>query len=173
LTYEGALPATQRGVSKIKSELRSHFHPQIKAQIADRLFDHERDRLTSVVGSYEFLSPVNSAYKTAVELDIFLLVPGHARSVGDSDNRLKTLIDGLTRPANGNQLRAHVRPPDGEATYCLMDDDGLVRRISFEVRRWWRPGTPADEALAIVTATIVLDPSADLTTPTGNLLLIM
>lgn len=155
LTYQGPLPPKQRGVSPVKAVLRAAFHPQIKAQIAPRIVHGAAPNMTSAVNGHAFLSPSHATFQTAVELDVLLLAP-HSIRAGDVDNRLKTLIDGLTRPANQQQLDGHVDPSDGGPTYCLTDDDGLVKRIGLDSRRWYQPTLGENDALVVVTATIVL-----------------
>lgn len=93
--------------------------------------------------------------------------------MGDVDNRLKTLIDGLTRPANPQQMQGFIPQSDGGPTYCLMNNDQLVKRLTVDARRWFEPNVPPNEALVIITANIVLGDNADLSSPTGNLLLVL
>jgi hypothetical protein len=119
------------------------------------------------------VAPAHTALRTAAELDVLLLTPASSRNVGDVDNRLKTLIDGLTRPANAGQMQHFVPPADGGPTYCLMDDDQLVKRLTVDARRWFEAGIPLDEALVVVTASIVLGDNADMSSPTGNIFLVL
>lgn len=93
--------------------------------------------------------------------------------MGDTDNRLKTLIDGLTRPANPDQLQGFEGPEDGEPTYCLMDDDSLVQRIGVDSRTWHVPPLGSSEALVVVTASIVLSDTANMQSPIGNIFLVL
>lgn len=153
LTYRGPLPARQKGVSPLKQQLRSTFHPQLKSQL-ERVFARDRGReVITTVDGYEFLAPAHPFYGTAVDLDVLLLAPD--LRAADSDNRLKTLIDGLTRPANSQQLQAHRGPDDGGPTHCLLDNDNLVRRISLDARRW-HENAHGTESLVVVSATIVM-----------------
>lgn len=157
----------------MKARLREAFHGQIKTHVDRRLSPVDRAHVSTEVGGQTFLSPVHRWLNTAVELDVLLLVPPARRLVGDPDNRLKTLIDGLTRPANDQQMQGHVPPSEGGPTYCLMDDDGLVKRLSVDSRRWFEPTTEPQEALVVVTATLVLDDDAGLTSQTANLILVL
>lgn len=134
LTYQGSLPAKQKGISPVKAGLRKAFHPQIEAQ-AGRLIDGtNRGLMSSEVDGFEFLSPAHRKFRTAVELDILLLSPPGLR-IGDSDNRLKTVIDGLTCPATTEQLQSFSEPEGGGPTYCLMEDDSLVQRVGLDSRQ--------------------------------------
>jgi hypothetical protein len=172
LTYRGRLPATQRGVSEAKAELRNVFHPQIAAQVSRRLGNAIANATTTLEGQ-AFVSPCHRDLRTAAELDVLLMTPESARNVGDVDNRLKTLIDGLTRPANTQQMQGFMPPSDGGPTYCLMDDDQLVKRLAVDARPWFEPGVPLDKALVVVTATIVLGDNADMSSPTENIFLVL
>jgi hypothetical protein len=89
------------------------------------------------------------------------------------DNRLKTLIDGLTRPVNSQQMQHFIPPTDGGPTYCLMDSDELVKRLTIDARPWFESGMPQNEALVVLTATIVLGDNADMSSPTGNIFLVL
>lgn len=172
LTYRGRLPAKQRGISPIKSALRQAFHPQIKEQVSRRLSqDRHEAALVSNIEGHEFLAPVHDAFRTAVELDVLMLT-GTALRPGDSDNRLKTLIDGLTRPASVQQLEGHVDPPEGGPTFCLLDDDKLVQRVTLDSRRWYEP-VKRDETLVVVSATIVLSELAGMDSPFSNIFLLL
>lgn len=168
LTYQGSLPPKQRGVSPIKADLRRAFHPQIREQVARLLDNASRPHMTTEVGGHEFISPSHPAFRTGVELDILLLTPP-GNKIGDVDNRLKTLIDGLTRPANPGQLQGFSEPDGGGPTFCLMDDDRLVERIGLDSRRWHVPQADPSAALVIVTATLVLSDSADNSSPVANI----
>lgn len=173
LTYQGRLPATQRKVSPVKAVLRDAFHPQIAAQVAPILAERNWGSVSTLVEGNHFVSPAHQNYGTAVELDVLLLVPPSKARVGDVDNRLKTLIDGLTCPANAQQMQGFHEPPGGGPTYCLMSDDNLVQRISVDVRRWHAEVASDDEALVVVTATIVRRFDAGLDSPVNSMLLLL
>ncbi|MAM53272.1 MAG: hypothetical protein CMH35_00190 [Microbacterium sp.] len=172
LTYQGPLPSKQRGISPVKALLRQAFHPQIKAHLDQRLTPAIRPRLVSNVDGHEFIAPATPELGTAVELDVLLLSPPRQK-IGDADNRLKTLIDGLTRPANKEQMQNHVAPLDGGPTYCLLQDDRLVQRIGLDTRRWY--GAPSDpsESLVVVTAKVVLSADVTVNGPTSATFLVL
>lgn len=173
LSYQGALPPKQRGVSAVKAELRRAFHPQIEAQIRGFVDESNLPYLTTIVDGHSFVSPAHERFRTAVELDILLLAPRGRRPAGDTDNRLKTLVDGLTRPANSQQMQGFTEPDDGGATYCLMDDDRLVQRIGLDSRPWHVPQDGRTDALVVVTATIVLGEGADNSSPVGTIFFVI
>ncbi len=173
LTYQGQLPATQRGVSAVKVNLRRTFHPQIKEQVGHMLGGPSAPHVTSEVNGWSFISPAHGHFRTAVELDILLLSRQGSRPLGDTDNRTKTLIDGLTRPANDQQMQGFHEPGDGGPTYCLLDDDGLVNRMTIDSRHWFDPTVAVDDALVVVTASIVPGKNIDMQAPTGSMFLML
>lgn len=75
-------------------------------------------------------------------------------------------------PPTQNKMRDFVAPADGGSTYCLIDDDQLVKRLTVDARRWFESGVQLNEALVAVTANIALGDNADISSPTGNILLV-
>jgi hypothetical protein len=171
LIYEGPLPPKGRGISPVKATLREAFHPQIKTQVEPRLGKNRRNIMTSFMGQ-QFFSPAHPGLRTAAELHVLMLTPVVDRRPGDVDNRLKTLVDGLTRPANPQQM-SNFTPPDPAGTFCLLDDDARVTRITLDTRNSYRPPRASKEVLVVVTAKIVLGADADMSSPTGNLFLVL
>jgi hypothetical protein len=171
LIYEGPLPPKGRGVSQVKAQLRDTFHLQIKAQVGQRL-GQDRSSIVTRFEGHDFVSPAHRRFRTAAELHVLMLTPRSERTAGDADNRLKTLIDGLTRPANPQQMKDFV-PPDSEGTFCLLDDDALVRRVTLDTRTSYRGGAASNDALVIVTAKLVLGENADMSSPSGNMFLVL
>lgn len=147
------------------------FHPQIKAQVEPRLGNGRASIVTQFEG-HPFLSPAHRGFRTAAELHVLMLTPRSDKRAGDADNRLKTLIDGLTRPANTQQMRDFV-PADSGGTFRLLDDDALVRRVTLDSRTSYRSAESSNDALVIVTARLVLGENADMTSPTGNMFLVL
>lgn len=173
LTYQGRLPATQRGVSSFKAEIRRQLHPQIRDQIAHMLDGPNAQYVTSSVDGFEFVSPAHKRFRTAIDLDLIILTPSKRRHAGDLDNRLKTLIDGMTRPVSLNQMQGFTQPDGGGPTYCLLDDDGLVRSLRIDSRTWHAPTQAADESFVLATASIVLGTNADMSAPTGTMFVVL
>ena len=65
-------------------------------------------------------------------------------------------------------------PPDGaQPTYCLIDDDRLVQRLSVDARPGFDSTASVDEALVIVTAAIVLGSNASLKAPVATMFLVL
>lgn len=168
LTYQGPLPASSKGVTRLKHQIRLQLHPQIKAHVEPMLGVNVTEHVASHYGGFDFITPVSKRSRLAVELDVLLLSRRGKNPLGDVDNRLKNLIDGLTRPASPDQMKEFA-PPDSGPTYCLLEDDRLVQRIGLDTRFWHAPGASHEEALAIITASIVLADGADSSVPMGSL----
>jgi hypothetical protein len=151
MVYEGQLPPTQRKVSPIKARLREAFSPQVEEQLRSRVktFEH----LDSQVGGHNFVCVVNDRFRTGAELEVLILTPTDLARPGDIDNRLKTLIDGLTRPANSQQLQDTA--PNGETTFCLLEDDGLITKLAVDSRSWLGRPAGSNDVLVLVSANIV------------------
>ncbi len=127
--------------------------------------EHEEHRPMSQVFAerhsqfgYRFVPLVCKDFHLLCSLDVLFLrrdPPGGAVRAGDLDNRIKTLIDGLTMPAHESQLGDYVAPADDEDPfYCLLEDDNLVTQLSIETDRLLDP--PGDDP-AIVRLLITVD----------------
>ena len=173
LTYEGVLPPRRSGLSSVKAALRSAFHPQILAQVRQRMSPETLAKVTKTVMGQKFVSVANQSLRTAVELDVLLLSRQGPRASGDMDNRLKTLIDGLTCPANPQQMQGFQPPDGGGPMYCLAEDDVRVKRVGVDSRRWFNPNATQGEALVVITAAVVLGDDADMTSSTASLFLVL
>ena len=174
LTYSGPLPPKKsRGISPVKAGLRAAFHHQLKPQLEAFLQPTAWEHASTIFGGHRFVSPAHRGLHTAIELDVLILTPPQERSVGDADNRLKTLVDGLTRPANSQQMLDFAEPNDGGPTYCLLDDDNLVQGITLDSRKWHEPKARPGDAFVVITARIVLSDSADLSAPMVSLFLLV
>src|SRR5207302_1911391 len=68
------------------------------------------------------------------ELDVFLLAAnlpgGLIRRGGDIDNRLKTLFDALSVPANAQQVPNNPDVESDKRIFCLLEDDKLVISVT-------------------------------------------
>jgi hypothetical protein len=85
---------------------------------------------------YKFVPLVRKNWKLVGNLKILLLRQDgivSSYSAGDLDNRLKTIIDALTKPSTLRQLEYNEKPAEGEGPfYCLFEDDRLVGSIEVE-----------------------------------------
>lgn len=151
LTYEGPLPPKQRGVSPLKAALRAQFEPQLREQISRFYPDRVPDEHRRTVAGLQYEALVTGALSNAAELDIVLLTPRALSRPGDADNRVKTLLDGLTLP------NANSAIPNDDARLCLLEDDRLVSRYSVDARPWLGRGNGSSDSLVIIGVTIVND----------------
>jgi hypothetical protein len=81
-------------------------------------------------------------------MDIKLFVTQSTRLVnnGDIDNKLKGLFDALRYPHNSDELPNDFCPAEDERPlFCLLEDDGLIRKISVSVERLLYPEEESDK----------------------------
>jgi hypothetical protein len=86
-------------------------------------------------GDFRLLPLVTEDLSLLCSLDILFLRPdrpGMLIKSADIDNRLKTLFDALRIPNEANELGGQQPSPDEDPLYCLLEDDGLITRISVE-----------------------------------------
>ena len=85
---------------------------------------------------YAFVPLVREDWRLLCSLDILFLrrdPPGSMVHAGDLDNRIKTLIDGLRKPNNANELRGNEQLTTDETPFfCLVEDDKLVTGLRVE-----------------------------------------
>src|SRR3546814_238866 len=162
LYYDGPLPA--RGKPSVKAEIRSALDPQLR-----ELWSHQ-----PLVGHAELLQPpekegglsalvekhghtfaavVSERLGMRPELDILLLrpaAPGDLVIDGDIDNRLKTLFDALSAPAQPSQVHDTMRETSPEdPCHVLLEDDRLITRVNVETDRLLAPASPDHVRLTI------------------------
>ena len=145
LYYRGGLRAN--GPAEEKQNLRLHFHKQLKSLWLQRPVDENKRQLQqpdtahllrraqSTVGAFRCTPIVSSVVSLAAELDILFLRPQRPGAIvtfgGDIDNRIKTLLDGLRMPKDG-EIAANARPsPEEIPLYCLREDDVLITRLGI------------------------------------------
>lgn len=178
LTYRGLLPASQQGSSKVaeKHAIRECFSRQLKKKFATHatLVNWSRDPGRAVLKAgkvvwaadaakhvscfcdveafgYTFRSVVAGHNGLACHLDIELWsreLHGVLLSDGDLDNRLKTLIDSLTMPRHENQIPA-IGELSPDPTFCLLEDDSLVTKLSVSVERWDEEPAPGERPAVV------------------------
>ncbi len=93
---------------------------------------------------YEWVPLARSEYGVTCGLDILFLRRdglGSVLEVGDLDNRVKTLIDCLKKPREQNELVGDDWLPreDEKPFFCLLQDDGLVSRLTVESDQLFEP----------------------------------
>jgi hypothetical protein len=83
---------------------------------------------------FEFIPLITTALDLRAELDVLLLaanLPGNLiRQGGDIDNRLKTLFDALSMPANVQQVPNNPDAESDKRVFCLLEDDKLVTSVA-------------------------------------------
>jgi hypothetical protein len=155
LFYRGPLKSN-RGASD-KQLIREALHPQIKelwehdplAGMKAKLLDPSRNPETPPGGSnllfkrggHTFGCIVSRRVFATADIRITLLRPEEPGKIlvqsGDLDNRVKTLLDALTVPQQDNQIPPGWEPTeDQKPLFCLLEDDGLVSRLSVKTERW-------------------------------------
>jgi hypothetical protein len=178
-TNKGSLQAAR---ATHKQQIRQRFHPQLKRlwEINPYLagaskpapvtpngvkaveFGRPRPE-NSIAGlaarfkinDYHFVPLVTRGLHVLCEIDVLFLrtePPGSIFNRGDIDNRLKTLLDGLTMPVSAAQLGECVSPRQGEEPFfCLLEDDSLVTRASVETDTLLDPDCGPNDVRVIVT----------------------
>lgn len=183
LTYEGPLPSTQdrnpdavekASRVKLKHSMRQVFHRQLgrlweQRQFLSRLYDVYEpysdsfvDRLARTHGAYgfDFVPLATEADEIDCHLNVLLLRPGPPGGVistsGDIDNRLKTLFDALRKPRNAGEVGEAKPEADESPFYVLLEDDGLISRVSVEADTLLEPvkGHPVDGVRLVVTVDV-------------------
>ncbi|WP_146188354.1 hypothetical protein [Methylosinus sporium] len=95
------------------------------------------------VGGSTFVPLVRKSFALTCSLKIKFLrqgAPGNIYSGGDIDNRLKTLLDALSKPTPEQVINdSAISGP----IFCLLEDDSLLTGISVETERLLnRPDSP-------------------------------
>jgi hypothetical protein len=165
LLYEGPIaPRLRINVADIH-QIRMQLHPQVKALWRYKPLSYVTHHLRETAPQGEvailersndvlFAPLVTGKNHLACELSITLLrqqAPGQLLGEGgDIDNRLKTLLDALRMPntAEAQQAKIDTRDDD-DPIHCLLQDDGLVTKVSVETDRLLRP-VPADNSFDLV-----------------------
>ncbi len=166
LYYRGLL--TGNADASEKHRLRRHFHDQLKELWNQPPLDDEHDLLelspepgkTSIiktVGSFHFAPLVTSPLKLVAEIDITMLRPQPPGEIvsrgGDIDNRLKTLLDSLTAPAELTALPSGATPQSGEEPFfCLLEDDKLITKVSVSTDRLLDSPSDTPEVVLLIRA---------------------
>ena len=104
------------------------------------------------VGDFIFLPLVTDKCNKVIDFKFTFLShyePGNGLNfpTGDTDNHLKALLDGLRMPNTMNEIRTE-KPKKGEKIFhCLMEDDGIVRKINIEHQKLLFSGTVSNDKL--------------------------
>jgi hypothetical protein len=115
------------------------------------------------VGPFWCLPLVSRESQCTCEVSVVFLRRGYPGDVmmptgGDLDNRLKTLFDGLRMPQNEPELAGDTPRASDPFLYCLLEDDGLITKVSVEAKRLLSRQTKAKRHDVEVTIDIVVKP---------------
>jgi hypothetical protein len=147
LTYGGPLSPSANNSSMIdlKHRIRSGFACQLADLMAlppladSNLWNGQKDLdLREQVGGSWFAPLVHRRLHRFAEIDVLLLRPGPPGKVvhaGDLDNRLKTLIDALRMPQQGNEIPKGIEHAHEDPLPVLLQDDSMLTRINVETDR--------------------------------------
>lgn len=159
LYYRGRLKSNQGKGEKIKhkQEIRRNFHFQLsRLWSIDNFLRNNRNEPSLLIerGNFRYLPIVCNELSTISELDILFLrpeKPGHV--FGDIDNRIKTLIDSLRIPNDGEIPIGDLPNVDEDPFYCLLEDDSLVFRLSVSTDHFldWKDES---EVLLIISVNV-------------------
>ncbi|PDQ19275.1 hypothetical protein CN311_20415 [Mesorhizobium sanjuanii] len=142
------------------------IHPQMEALWSLQPLknnDWLRSRSESNLGvlevrnGFEFAPLISTSVGLLAEINVTILRNRHSNDRqgihGDIDNRVKTLFDALRIPTLGE---INVLSEKGvifhERTFCLLQDDDLVTKLTVETDRWL--GVPPHQTLAIIRVAI-------------------
>ena len=141
LSYEG-ITSTTGHVAK-KFIYRRFFRPQLQ-ELEQHLIERDCPSYLNFnsnnkknVGEFTFLPLVTNDCRKVIDFNFTFLShfePGNGLSfpTGDTDNHLKALLDGLRMPNTINEIRQEKPKRKEEIFHCLMEDDGIVRKINID-----------------------------------------
>jgi Holliday junction resolvase RusA-like endonuclease len=152
LSYIGKLPSRQQRVSEEKDQLREAFAPQIQELLQNYVMPSDEEYHQVAVGDVQYSALIVKKLNIGVHLDIQMLTPSKRRRPGDVDNRIKTLIDGLTVPRPGVKT---TFGSGGSSRACLLEDDSLVLRYNLDSRQWLGRGHEVSETLVVIGVRVV------------------
>jgi hypothetical protein len=143
LTYQGELlpNAGKREKWRIRRELEPQLRclwEQLPVSDLSKYKDPSYQPDDCYVGmskfGFEFIPLITTKLHLRAELDLLLLaanLPGDLiRQGGDIDNRLKTLFDALSVPANQQQVPDNPDVESDKRIFCLLEDDKLVTSVT-------------------------------------------
>jgi hypothetical protein len=163
LKYEGELKGNGRTKTS-RNLLRSHFHKQLKTAYShsSAFQDFAKAGLTEpqCVSGRNFMPLVTTRLQLKCSLDILMLVrPGssYLYSGGDIDNRAKTLIDGLRKPQQPNEIDENLQVIDlDDRIYTLLEDENLLHEVKlrYETLNDFDPQEDTSIVFALIEARI-------------------
>lgn len=171
LIFEGAIPPRPRATLREIHDIRLKLAPQLEALWTfEPLAREKKDWLRhpgSQPGDYAILEQrgtsifaplISKRNDLQCELDVTFLrqqAPGQLiGDGGDIDNRVKTFLDALSVPPPAQADFFSTTPGPCRPVYCLLQDDGLVIKLSVETDRLLRPAVDRYDLLAILHVTV-------------------
>jgi hypothetical protein len=163
LTYQGELPPNADSLHKWK--IRRTLEPQLRRlwdqpPVSDisKYKDASYQPADCYVGKFkfgfEFIPLITTTLDLRAELDVLLLaanLPGNLiRQGGDIDNRLKTLFDALSVPANAQQVPNNADTEPDKRVFCLLEDDKLVISVTVSNDRLLSQPDSSNHVLVIL-----------------------
>ena len=149
LHYRGELKTN--GSPKEKHKIRKIFHKQLKLLWSQKplvdvqnLLGPERAgdySLRRKMGEFCFIPLISEKMNVTADLKIIMLRPqepgGIINRSGDIDNKLKTLLDALSKPPLVEALPRSAKPEDDESPYffCLLEDDSLITSLDIQTEK--------------------------------------
>jgi hypothetical protein len=165
LTFQGELPPNAD--AKEKWRIRRKLEPQLRrlwdqppvsdlSKYKDRNYKPSDCYVGSSKFGFEFIPLITTALDLRAELDALLLTanlpgPGNLiRQGGDIDNRLKTLFDALSMPANVQQVPNNPDVESDKRVFCLLEDDKLVTSVAVSNDRLLSIPDGSNEVLVVL-----------------------
>lgn len=167
LTYTGDLKPRKKASADHIHQIRLQLHEQLKIlwrldpldQIYWTFFKsrNEPERICEDREGIRFLPIVTKKLHFICHLDILFMRPqppggvvGHG---GDIDNRMKTLFDALRVPSSAEIKQSNLSAPNSELFHCLLQDDELISKVTFESDRLLVENS-AQESLIVINVTV-------------------
>lgn len=168
LSYEGPLRTSPKNRARHKHAIRREFHRQLKRfwdvhplvsrwHVGDMPASDWLQNQMPRIGQYSFVPLVSKALNVECALEFRVLRPtGKPGTITDIDNQVKVLIDAMKIPTDVQDLGGGTSPEEGEEPmYVLLQDDGLVTKISSINDELLRPILGKSEILSSDVVLIV------------------
>jgi len=163
LTYRGDLPPNAN--TKEKWRIRRELEPQLRhlwntpplndlAKYQDPNYRPADCYVGKMFQGLEYIPLITEKLSLRAELDIFLLsasLPGGIiNRSSDIDNRLKTLFDALSIPAQQQEVPDSPNTELDKRVFCLLENDRLITRVEISNDKLLTVDAHSREALVII-----------------------
>jgi hypothetical protein len=151
-----------RELYQVHPALRAHQHVDVVRRLPpDQLTKPQKDYLEVLhepvsVEGFKFIPLVRESLFLTCSLSITFLRRQESPLVkprGDIDNRVKTLLDGLSMPKPGGGIVGSdpAKRPKDDPCYVLMEDDSQISGLAVHVDRYLGgPGLADNAALLLI-----------------------